>query len=283
MFDGEAFGQAIVDVVKGYVDGELTALREENATLRDRIAAIEADEPPPVPEIDMDAIRRAAELAAGQTIGAHLAEYERRFELRVGEIGPELARATGEQIAAAMAELPKPEKGEPGQDVDPAEVARLVADEVAKAVAALPPAERGKDGVGLADALVDHEGRLVVTFSNGETKTLARVVGKDGDPGKDAPPPFTLDDFDIEPIDERTIKMSFTHSGVKHAFELVIPAVIYRGVWREGETYQRGDLVTWGGSMWHCDKDGTLAKPDGGDYTLAVKRGRDGKDATRGT
>lgn len=67
----------------------------------------------------------------------------------------------------------------------------------------------------------------------------------------------------------------------------------YRGVWKEGEEYTLGDFVTLGGSLWHCNfhaygdendpNPGTKAKPGTGeDWTLAVKRGRDGKDGKEG-
>ena len=37
-----------------------------------------------------------------------------------------------------------------------------------------------KDGVGLTGALIDHEGSLVLTLSDGTTKALGRVKGTDG-------------------------------------------------------------------------------------------------------
>jgi len=60
-------------------------------------------------------------------------------------------------------------------------------------------------------------------------------------------------------------------------------AVIYRGVHTPGEVYDTGDMVTCGGSLWHCNEI-TEEKPGEGSsaWTLAVKRGRDGKDLTRG-
>lgn len=38
----------------------------------------------------------------------------------------------------------------------------------------------GTDGVGITDALLDREGCLVLTFGNGTTRNLGRIVGKDG-------------------------------------------------------------------------------------------------------
>ncbi len=58
------------------------------------------------------------------------------------------------------------------------------------------------------------------------------------------------------------------------------PALGYCGVWKAGEKYGRGDFVTADGSLWHCNSDGTKSKP-GTDstWTMAVKRGQDGKNA----
>ena len=52
--------------------------------------------------------------------------------------------------------------------------------------------------------------------------------------------------------------------------------LVYRGVWRSETEYQFGDFVTWGGSMWHCDKKTTRVSPGSNspkDWTLAIKKG----------
>lgn len=55
-----------------------------------------------------------------------------------------------------------------------------------------------------------------------------------------------------------------------------MPMMLYRGVW-SGKTYEQGDTVSFGGSLWHCEKQ-TEAKPgESEDWKLAVKKGRDGK------
>jgi len=53
----------------------------------------------------------------------------------------------------------------------------------------------------------------------------------------------------------------------------------YEGVYQDGKSYDIGNLVTWGGSMWHANES-TTTKPGEGSkaWTLTVKRGRDGKD-----
>ncbi|RVC80208.1 hypothetical protein EN745_13620 [Mesorhizobium sp. M4A.F.Ca.ET.022.05.2.1] len=61
------------------------------------------------------------------------------------------------------------------------------------------------------------------------------------------------------------------------------PATQYRGVWANEETYKRGDMITHGGSTWHCELDASrgVRPGDGVGWRLMVKKGRDGRDATR--
>lgn len=194
------------------------------------------------------------------------------------------------------------------------------------------PGEPGPCGTGLAGAMIDRSGVLILTLSNGEAREIGTVVGRDGEQGPpgergeqgpagekgeigpagergpqgergekgEAGPVgekgergdigpigekgrdgFALEAFDIQHMgDGRTIEMSFDQDDIRHTYELQFPVAIYRGVYKAGETYQFGDLVTWAGSLWHAEKE-TSAKPDSpdGDWRLAVKKGRDGKDA----
>lgn len=176
------------------------------------------------------------------------------------------------------------------------EVHRLVDEAVAKAVAALPKPENGKDGrdgadgVGLTGALIDRSGSLVLTFSNGDTKEIGVVVGRDGTDGRDGadgeqgPAGFDLDDFDVsQGEDGRTIELHFERGDLRVTRELELPVAIYRGVFKDGETYAIGDMVTWGGSVWSCIAAGTDKPGDGSRaWILAVKKGRDGKDGKDG-
>lgn len=192
------------------------------------------------------------------------------------------------------------EKGEPGEKGDPGDPGQDGKNgEDGKDG---DPGQDGKDGIGLAGALIDRTGALILTTTAGETVSLGLVVGKDGldgtdglpgsdgvdglpgekgDPGRDG---FSLEHFDaaLQP-DGRTIEFSFTQGDERFTVELAIPAMIYRGVFREGTAYAHGDTVTWAGSLWHCDeatadKPGESAKA----WTLAVKKGRDGKEGSKG-
>jgi len=185
----------------------------------------------------------------------------------VADVEPIIAGA----VASAVAALPTPADG---KSVTIADVEPIIASAVERAVAALPVA---KDGVGLAGAMIDRTGALVVTLSDGKMCPLGRVDGKDGDPG------LGFDDMSIEQTGERQTTLKFVRGEQVKTFDLTVPAVIDRGVFKEGQAYTPGDAVTFGGSLWIAQKD-TGDKPDGPDtgWRLAVKKGRDGRDLTRG-
>ncbi|WP_457813003.1 hypothetical protein U8C33_22705 [Sinorhizobium meliloti] len=139
----------------------------------------------------------------------------------------------------------------------------------------LAEAEGRPAPVSVAGALIDRTGSLVITMSDGSTKNVGQVVGKDGDPGNDG---LGFDDLDVAYDGEKTITLKFTQGERVKEFAFTMPVVIDRGVYRDGSEYKAGDGVTWGGSFWIAQKD-TSAKPDAGDdWRLSVKRGRDGKN-----
>lgn len=143
-----------------------------------------------------------------------------------------------------------------------------------KAVEDRPAAKDGKDG---RDGLPGVPGR-------------DGADGKEGERGADG---FSLTDFDVKLADDgRTIELSFEAGEVRFTRELALPTMIYRGAYAEAQTYERGDTVTWGGSLWHCNggepegewSGATNEKPGDGSkhWTLAAKRGRDGKAGEKG-
>jgi len=57
------------------------------------------------------------------------------------------------------------------------------------------------------------------------------------------------------------------------------PSIKFMGVYKPGATYSEGSMVTRDGSIFHANKTTTATPGDGSmDWTLCVKRGRDGKD-----
>lgn len=144
----------------------------------------------------------------------------------------------------------------------------------------------GRDGVGVADAVIDRDGTLVLTRSDGTTKALGVVVGAKGEPGRDGADGLGFEDLQIEQLDERTFTFKAARGEqVKSLGTFTIPALIYRGVWQAGRTYQPGEAATWGGSLWIA-KEETSAKPDEHSasraWQLAVKRGAPGPKGDAG-
>jgi hypothetical protein len=253
MLDGKAFGEEMVAIVRDYMATELEPLRAENKALLERIDTLE---------------KRELLLPEKGDPGEPGKDGEPG---PAGEVDMEAVGQLIEQaVERAVTALPAPEKGERGDGGLPGEKGADGA-----------PGEPGKDGVGLADALIDKDGHLVLTMTDGRTKSLCCVVGKDGERGKDGET-FTLDDFDLVPLNERAFDFRFTKGGECHSFEIKFPVPIYRGVFKEGAEYETGDLTTWGGSLWHCNEPKGLkpGTPDSG-WQLAAKAGRPGKDLTK--
>ena len=261
MRDGKAFGAEIVSIVKGYMEKSLASILTRLDALEkiERTQAVKGD-PGERGESGRDGKdgsdgKDAPAPTAGQ-IAEALRSMPEVFDAAVQRYLTQYPPAAGQD-----GEPGKPGKdGAPGKDGEP-----------------------GRDGVGVAGAMIDRAGNLVITCSNGAICELGAVAGANGDPGRDGRDGFSLSNFDATLMgDGRTVLLSFESADQSFAVELAIPAMIYRGVWRDDQDYQRGDTVTWAGSLWHCDVDKTSEKPDGSEkhWTLAAKRGRDGKEAS---
>lgn len=187
--------------------------------------------------------------------------------------------------------LPVPKDG---KDADPVDM-DIVRSMVQAAVNSMPLPSNGRDGIDAVDCLIDKSGHLVFTFSDGRTKDVGQVVGDDGvDCDIDGvwkilneklaaiPAPkdgMGFDDLTMEHDGERTFKFVLSRGDQRKEFEFAVPVVLDRGVYVEGKTYAKGDSVTFGGSVHIAQTDGVTCKPGtSGDWRLAVKRGRDGRD-----
>lgn len=160
------------------------------------------------------------------------------------------AKSLGPVTSPAQVEVVKGEKGDPGNQGDP-----------------------GRDGIGLAGALIDHDGNLVITLTNGEAKSLGKVIGNDGSPGKDGAD-FTDADFDWD--GERTIVIRGKGAEIRKT----LPVPLDRGYYRDGMSAEKGDILTHNGSAWIALRE-TKSKPcyeNKEDWRLFARRGQDGKD-----
>lgn len=213
-------------------------------------------------------------------------------------------------IDDAIKEIPVPQNGRDGQNgasVTLADVQPILADAIKQvneraetvlsaAVAAIPVpsngkdgtngkdgerGEKGLDGAGLAGAMIDRDGALQVTFTNGEVKNLGPVVGRNGDDGKDG---LSLDAFELEYLPEsHEIQLKATAAG--RVKELRYPAGGIRpaGYWREGTKAEAGEAWVHDGSLWIARKS-TPTKPSTGmdDWIIAARKGRDGERGAKG-
>ena len=269
----------LAPVIRDFTDSALRPLREQIAGLAGVVTALKAE-----------AERLSTGLDGVQSVEVRLTEHATSM------------RAEVETLGKTLAQLPQPKDGADGMSVSIDNVMPALQSQVAEFLASIPipkDGERGekgapgRDGLDVKDLFRAEGGRLVAVMSDGTTKDLGVFVGKDGArgsdgvdgkdgaPGKDGRDGFSLEAFDANVMEDgRTVLLSFDKGDFAYAVELGFPVMIYRGVFRDGETYERGDTVTWGGSLWHCDAASTTDKPDGGakHWTLAAKRGRDGKD-----
>lgn len=228
---------------------------------------------------------------------------------------PDLMRAA---IAEYMAANPAPagKDGRDGKDAEPITREQLIEAvlatpdvidaAVARHLAANPPptgrdgrdgkdgakGADGRDGVSLAGALIDRDGKLVVTLSDGTTRELGTVVGQDGkdgapgqkgEPGKDGRDGVGFDDMAVQMSeDERTLSIVCARGENRKEWTFRLSHVLDRGVFKADTKYAKGDGVTWGGSFWIAQRDTETKPGEGPDWRLSVKKGRDGKDGMPG-
>lgn len=166
--------------------------------------------------------------------------------------GEEMTALVDLHVSEAVAQIEpiKGEKGEPGKD--------------------------GADGIGLAGAIIDRNGELVVTLTNGEAKSLGPVVGRDGVDGQHGKDGAGLVDL-VRNYDATSHEIVELWNGK----ELRYPAGGIRpgGYWREGTKAVAGQVFNHGGPAWIAKRD-TTAKPcrESDDWEIFANKGRDGQD-----
>jgi hypothetical protein len=147
------------------------------------------------------------------------------------------------------------------------------------------PGEAGKDGAGVSDLLIDRDGNLVASMTDGRMKALGTVVGADGKPGRDGVDgkdglsfEHATGSFDAE----RGFVLTLTNG--QRSAEFVLPYMRHGGFWSEGKAVKAGESWTTDGALWIAKRD-TNAKPcieHKEDWILAARKGRDGKDGRNG-
>lgn len=259
-FDGKAFGQEIVGVVKSYVADVLAPINARLDAIERRLDSL------PQPRDGRDGKDAdPAEVAAlvAEQMKAELDEIRAAIP-EVPEL-PDIPALVKEEVTAAVSALPPPEKGEKGDKGDPGEPGRDGRD--------------GRDGLDVKDLFRAEGGHLIAVMSDGTTKDLGKFVGEDGKDGAPGADGIGFDDMAHE-IREDGVYLVWEKGEV--AKEAYLPVPFYRGVWSKDTVYRSGNAVTWGGSTWIAMKDAPQGKPDtpDSDWVLSTKRGQNGKDYT---
>lgn len=296
-------------LMDGVADVLREAIAEATAPLLARIALLEAREPIPgangrdgVDGHDADPAvvaafvqAEVAKAVAKMPVPTNGSDGRDGHSVTAEDVQP-LIRA---EVAQAMAAVPIPKDG---TSITVDDVTPLITREVAQAVAQIPVP---KDGIGIAHAVIDSTGHLLVTFSDATTKDVGVVVGPAGQDGRDGMPGVPgrpgekgldgrdgsdglgFDDIAVEFDGERRYTFAFVRGERRKVFgSFVNPTVIYRGIWNEGRSYDAWDQVTLAGCQWIAKRT-TTSKPDdhgpgAQDWQLCVKRGRDGKEGKPG-
>ncbi len=289
---GEEFGQALSDMREGFsksldeqrqaYDEKLNMLSRQleeiksipapdfAAMVEEAVASLPAPELPQLPDIASMVTEAVAAIPAP----------EDGKSLTPEDVEPMLQ----EMVDKAFGAIPTPKDG---KDYDPAVLKQAVEEAVSNAVANLPPPEPGENG---RDALaleilpfIDEEKSYprgsYATHNGGLWRAYEKTHGMrgwecvvDGVAG-----------VEVERSEQRHFTLTVNRaSGSSETKSFDVPVMIYKGVFKSCQEYLPGDTVTWGGSLWHCDEK-TQDKPGetgSKGWTLATKRGRDGRDKT---
>lgn len=175
------------------------------------------------------------------------------------------------QVTEAVAEFFTENPVQDGKDADPA----VIEATVARAVAALPVPKDGADGVGVAGAMIDRKGSLILTTTKGDNVDLGKVVGDDGKDG------LSFETVSGEFQVDRGFVLRLAAGD--RTTEIVLPYMTHRGFWREGMKTKTSESITHKGALWIAKRD-NASKPcleNEDDWYLAARAGKDGKEVVR--
>jgi hypothetical protein len=247
LFDPEKFGAAMGEAIRAAVE----PLQKEIASLKEKLA-----QQPDIPGLIATAVERAVASIPAAQAGKDC-DME-AVKAMVAETVKGMPVVHGKDGAA----------GAPGTD----------GKDGAPGVAG-PAGEKGVDGLSVAGAMIDRDGALQFTLSNGEVKNLGTVVGKDGTHGKDGTDGIGFDSFELEYLPDtheiaikavcgiRTKELRYPAGGIRPA-----------GYWREGTKARAGEAWVHDGSTFYAAKD-TESKPESksADWIIGARKGRDGE------
>jgi hypothetical protein len=211
-----------------------------------------------------------------------------------------------ELVSKAVSSIPAPKDGADGKDAEQVDINSIVdlviqsipvpkdgvdgksIDEdvvIEKVLKSIPNPVDGKDGTSVSlDDLKPYLDASVakwqVDFERNAFDILQKSVNnfpkpEKGEKGEDG---FGIESF--EQVDDRTVKAVYKRGDEIVEKEFKFPSIIYKGVYQQGK-HEKGDAVTFAGSLWIAKKDTENPPSKNDDWQLAVKRGVNGKDAEK--
>ena len=124
---------------------------------------------------------------------------------------------------------------------------------------------------GVATALIDRDGALVLTMTDGSIQKLGRVVGRDG---------LSVESRELEYVAEtHEIIERWSTGGTQKEIRYPAGGIHDGGYWREGMEVRACQAVTHNGTLWLARRT-TKAKPcleNKDDWRVAARKGRDGE------
>jgi hypothetical protein len=214
----------------------------------------------------------------GKQMGALIREAVAPLESRIKELEAALEASEKLDVSEVVAEVLATEQFKTLIDLQAAEsVGSYMAEN---------PVQHGKDGTdgkegtGLAGAIIDRDGELVVTKTDGGVIRLGKVIGHDGAKGADGKDGADFTNVEMDYDGERTL----TIRGAGGEIVKRLPIPMDRGYYRAGMACEKGDIVTEAGNAWIALKD-TTAKPGHDakdDWRMFARKGRDGDPGPAG-
>lgn len=290
--------KALLDAKISAIESDLSALRgmmQESDSRKDAALALVASRLDQIDNV-ITSIPSAADLAtrAAGMVPVPVAQDISKFvdEARVRELA---AEAAAEAIRSAP----------PAFNQDEFETRLLLnvptVDDVAMRIARVLPVPKDgesftleqarpivlelvRESMPTAEAVAEIVSRLYVNawaldFERRAQDVLQRAIDRMPAPkdGKDGEDGMGFEHCSLSYDGERTLTLraELGERSLEQAVKMAIP--LYRKVFSDDAVYERGDMVTWGGSTWIALKDAPQGRPGDAsrDWQLMVKKGRD--------
>ena len=263
---------AVGDIVGQMLAEALVPLRRQLLELSERVAALPAGPTSADLAEAIDVVSAKVDNAVAQAVKA-LPEPDKVPASWVAWLDERIKSAAHDTVL----EVDRRIEAIPFDDMKAAAVEQvqpLVAQAVEAAVKALPAP---KDGIGLAGAMIDRDGELQITMTDGTVKSLGPVVGK------------SLESFAMEYLPEtHEVRIKAACAGREQEVRFDAGGIRMgesdRGYWRDGVKAKALEAYSYDGCLWVA-RAATTAKPsaESQDWVLAARQGRPGapgKDLT---